>query len=74
MPTFGVLISVAAFIFTGPPVTQSASTIYDTTRRARVSMRQMLEGIVWKMASTVLLLMAHMISDLQSMISGDKQS
>lgn len=35
-------------------------------------MRRMLEGIVWRMASTVLLLTGHMISDLRSTISGDK--
>ena len=35
-------------------------------------MRRTLEGIVWRMASTVRLLMGHMISDLRSTISGDK--
>lgn len=39
-------VSSAALICTGPLVTQSASTIYDITRLALVSMRQMLEGIV----------------------------
>lgn len=37
-------------------------------------MRRMLEDIVWRMVSTVLLLTGHMISDLQSMISGDMQN
>lgn len=37
---------LAVLIYTGPLVTQSASTIYATTRLALVSMRQMLEGIV----------------------------
>lgn len=68
------LASLAVLIYTEPLVTQSASTIYAITRLALVSMRQMLEGIVWRMASTVLLLTGHMISDLQSMISGDIQS
>lgn len=35
-----------ALTYTGPPVTQSASTIYATTRPAPASMRQMLVDIV----------------------------
>ena len=41
-----VLASLAVLIYTGPLVTQSASTIYAITRLALVSMRQMPEGIV----------------------------
>lgn len=68
------LSSSAVPIYTGPPVTQSASIISVITRQALASMRRMPEGIVWRTASTVLLLTGHMISDLQSTISGDTRS
>lgn len=68
------LSSLAVPICTGPPVTRSASTTSAITRQAPASMRQMPEGIVWRTASTVLLLTVHMISDHQYTISGDTQS
>ncbi len=70
MSNTGAFLFAVALIYTGPPVTQSASTIYATTRPAPASMRQMLVGIVWRTASTAPSLMDHMTYGHQFMTSG----
>ncbi len=70
MSNTGAFLFAVALIYTGPPVTQSASTIYATTRPAPASMRQMLVGIVWRTASTAPSLMDHTTYGHQFMTSG----